>query len=471
MAIDNQTPQILPNAIASQATSADINVIPNTTTEYGAVSVAKGFPTETRLPLTNGGVPPKQQDMNGLLKLISSHSVFLQNGGTWTFDQDVSDAIGGYAANTILWYFPPDESPYQVRSMINDNTYNFVTNPEYIDGDHWEQVTSSGGGQGMRIGMVYAVTCSASYVPEGSLPCDGTEYSKSQFNDLWTNYLTGGTPLLNTCSYADYATAISTYGQCAKWAVDTVNETFKVPTIKDGSVIQQALSDSELGKAYNAGLPNIEGEQSYLAWRTYNEGHAGTGAFSSSTSSGGSGSNTTDGVNNARVIFDASLSNSIYGNSNTVQPEAVSLRYFVVVADGSINQSIMDWAAWASSLAGKANTDLSDISSLAKNTVSGLSMPSGVYDNLTLGSSGAQYTAPANGYFYIDKTSSAAGQYVYFGDSTDAAPGESCGSASYANNYHCSLLRPVKKGTKVKVYYTAAGVTNYFRFIYAEGAS
>ena len=94
---------------------------------------------------------------------------------------------------------------------------------------------------------MYPLTCAAGYVPEGSLPCDGTEYSKSQFNDLWTNYLTGGTPLLNTCSYADYATAISTYGQCAKFAVDTVNETFKVPTIKDGAVIQQALSDSELG--------------------------------------------------------------------------------------------------------------------------------------------------------------------------------------------------------------------------------
>ena len=362
MAIDNQTPQILPNAIASQASSADINVIPNTTTEYGAVSVAKGFPTETRLPLTSGGVPPKQQDMNGLLKLISSHSVFLQNGGTWTFNQDVSDAIGGYAANTILWYFPPDEAPYQVRSMINDNTYNFVTNPEYIDGDHWEQVTSSGGGQGMPIGTIYVLSCSAGYVPEGSLPLDGTQYTKAQFTQLWNNYLTGNDPLLLTCSYADYASDIATYGQCVKWAVDTVNETFKVPTIKDGSFIQQALSDSELGKCYKAGAPNITGDFTPTGAIGGIDELVGTtsGAFYKKSLLSKTFQTVT--TNGSYITgFDASRSSSIYGNSNTVQPEAVALRYFVVVADGSINQSMMDWAAWASSLSGKLNTDGSNL--------------------------------------------------------------------------------------------------------------
>lgn len=361
MAIDNQTPQILPNAIASQASSADINVIPNTTTEYGAVSVAKGFPTETRLPLTNGGVPPKQQDMNGLLNLISSHSIFLQNGGTWTFNQDVSDAIGGYAANTILWYFPPDEAPYQVRSMINDNTYNFVTNPEYIDGDLWEQVTSSGG-QGMKIGMIYALSCSPSYVPEGSLSVDGTQYTKAQFTDLWDNYLTGNNPLLLTCSYADYANDIATYGQCVKWAVDTVNETFKVPTIKDGSFIQQALSDSELGKCYKAGAPNITGDFSPTGDIGGIDEVVGStsGAFYKKSLRPRTFYTVT--VNGSYITgFDASRSSSIYGNSNTVQPEAVALRYFVVVADGSINQSMMDWAAWASSLSGKLNADGSNL--------------------------------------------------------------------------------------------------------------
>lgn len=42
-------------------------------------------------------------------------------------------------------------------------------------------------GQGVPIGTVYPCLCTADYVPEGALPCDGTEYTKEQFPDLW-NY-------------------------------------------------------------------------------------------------------------------------------------------------------------------------------------------------------------------------------------------------------------------------------------------
>lgn len=216
-------------------------------------------------------------------------------------------------------------------------------------------------GQGMPIGTIYALSCSASYVPEGSLPLDGTQYTKAQFTDLWNNYLTGNDPLLLTCSYADYASDISTYGQCIRWAVDTVNETFKVPTIKDGSFIQQALSDSELGKCYKAGVPNITGS---ITKQWVSRTATVTGAFLNSTKpTTGSGSPGTGGDANVTGVldFDASNSSSIYGNSNTVQPEAVSLRYFVVVANGEINESMMDWAAWASSLSGKLNTDGSNL--------------------------------------------------------------------------------------------------------------
>jgi len=216
--------------------------------------------------------------------------------------------------------------------------------------------------RGMPIGTIYALSCSPSYVPEGSLPLDGTQYTKAQFTDLWTNYLTGGTPLLNTCSYADYASDISTYGQCGKFAVDTVNETFKVPTIKDGSFIQQALSDSELGKCYKAGAPNITGDFTPTGAIGGIDELVGTtsGAFYKKSLLSKTFQTVT--TNGSYITgFDASRSSSIYGNSNTVQPEAVALRYFVVVADGSINQSMMDWAAWASSLSGKLNTDGSNL--------------------------------------------------------------------------------------------------------------
>ena len=127
---------------------------------------------------------------------------------------------------------------------------------------------------------------------------------------------------------------------------------FRVPLIKDGAVIQQALTDDELGKSYNAGLPNIEG--GFKASMLLKDGE-GYGAVTSerigSSSKGDSGHN----FYQQQFTLNASLSNSIYGNSDTVQMNAVALRYFVVVANGQTNQSMMNWSEWASSLQGKAD--------------------------------------------------------------------------------------------------------------------
>lgn len=184
--------------------------------------------------------------------------------------------------------------------------------------------------------------------------------------------------LLNTCTYSDYESDLATYGQCGKFAVDTTNGKFRVPLIKDGAVIQQALSDIELGKAYNAGLPNVTGSITVKS-----SSGAQTQLLTDSTSgvekNGAlyiSGTRTAYGIGQSSetnssapkdLSFDASLSNSIYGNSDTVQMNAVALRYFVVVANGQTSQSMMDWSAWASSLQGKANIDGSNWNSSVKN--------------------------------------------------------------------------------------------------------
>lgn len=129
---------------------------------------------------------------------------------------------------------------------------------------------------------------------------------------------------------------------------------FRVPLIKDGTVIQQALTSDELGKAYNAGLPNIEG--GFKASLLLNNGVTdATGAITSeklsSSSKGDSGHNFYQHL----YTLNASLSNSVYGNSDTVQMNAVALRYFVVVATGQVNESLMDWSEWNSSLTNKAS--------------------------------------------------------------------------------------------------------------------
>lgn len=105
-------------------------------------SIEKGFPDVTMTALNQGGKPPRGQGMNALLYRSSDQKVYLQNGGILTFDEDVSDAIGGYPQGAILDYVN-DGVFKKIQSLIDDNTYNFITNPEYIDNTHWKELLLS----------------------------------------------------------------------------------------------------------------------------------------------------------------------------------------------------------------------------------------------------------------------------------------------------------------------------------------
>lgn len=410
------------------------------------------------------------------------------------------------------------ESPLEVGLKIN----------EVIDG---LKNTSS-----LPIGTIIPVNANSSYIPEGTLPCDGAEYSKAQFEQLWENYIK--TSFLNTCTYEEYEQDLATYGQCGKFGVkpleydgsgltivgtptitneglasgfgtsdnitanlnileanelkittkfNYVNSTgtqvlywlnncglrltqesngaiavysqsgsifyqakssfgspaegdeiftelvvtptnaelkliinektysfkkadlsltltstlvgigssyyngntpfssvidlkefsitangqtvlscgignkFKVPTIKDGAVLQQAMTDGELGKSYNEGLPNITG---CYAGEMDKEGKSRiNGAFYIKSVSNAGCSN--EGEDGYIGYMDASLSDATYGKTDDislqkVQMNAVAVRYFVVVANGQLSESAMNWSEWASSLQAKANADLSN---------------------------------------------------------------------------------------------------------------
>ena len=238
------------------------------------------------------------------------------------------------------------KAEYNDLEQIHDDWLYFITD------DMQETITLSN-----CVGQIIQAICTSSYIPNGCIPCDGTEYTADRFIDFWTNYLTCQPAKILTCTYNEYNTEISTYGQCAKFAIDTSSQKFKAPTIKDGSIIQQAMSDSELGKAYNAGLPNITGQLSWGDRRPINM--VESGAFYNNN-----GSATTYYSNDATqtkpniTYFDASRSSSIYGNSDTVQPNAIALRYFVVVVDTYLNQSQLDWTTYTQSLNNKADKNL-----------------------------------------------------------------------------------------------------------------
>lgn len=98
--------------------------------------------------------------------------------------------------------------------------------------------------------------------------------------------------------------------------------------------------------------------------------------------------------------------------------------------------------------------------------ISSYSMPSSKYINLTLGASGTIYTAPANGWFYVWKTSTAVGEYILFANQNSAVA-DIIYSSTTGNQ--CRLLMPARKGDGISVQYSLNGDTRRFVFVYAEG--
>lgn len=137
-----QLPQILYQPFAQ---TGDRNTILNTPSvdEPQLANLQTGFPPITQKPVEDeNGIPPERKDFNGLGYLLSSFYFFTQCGGTYTFNQDVSDAIGGYPVGARLYYTASDGNVSIVESVLENNTYNFVTNPEYIDGVKWKTIWS-----------------------------------------------------------------------------------------------------------------------------------------------------------------------------------------------------------------------------------------------------------------------------------------------------------------------------------------
>ena len=97
--------------------------IPESATGSERASIATGFPDITMKSLADGGKPPRGEDFNGLFYLSTDQRVYVQNGGVITFDQNVSDTIGGYPKGAILDYVV-DNNFYKVQSVIENNTYN-----------------------------------------------------------------------------------------------------------------------------------------------------------------------------------------------------------------------------------------------------------------------------------------------------------------------------------------------------------
>ena len=157
--------------------------------------------------------------------------------------------------------------------------------------------------------------------PAGWLMCDGSAVSRSAYSEL---YVAIGT----------------TFGE------GDGSTTFNLPDLRGRTIQGVGTLGTEtytLGDSKDAGLPNITGSANVNQTYSGSPFSSGSfiGAFHSVDMDGQqyylSGRSTGSGWTN--VGFDASNSNSIYGNSTTVQPNTVVTNYIIKAKDHSLLQA------------------------------------------------------------------------------------------------------------------------------------
>lgn len=255
------------------AENGDKNTIPVTNTDSENPQLADltgGFPPITSLEPGDGGLPAERKDFNALGYLTTTYDFFYQAGGTYTWNDTIATAIGGYPLGARLWYTDANGDTNILRSTKGNNLDNFTTTPSYI-GTSWVKDTPTMSEVNLKIS-----TLLNTLYPVGAI------YIGTQATCPMSELMTGTT-----------------------WEIVATNRALWGGNGTNGDT------------TINAGLPNITG-----MFGGFN-GVTASGAFT--TQNRTDDGNRCDGGSyrwGNRTYLDASRSNSIYGASNTVQPPA-----------------------------------------------------------------------------------------------------------------------------------------------------
>lgn len=298
------TPQVLPVPFAEQG---DKNTLPNEPTGTNLACITEGFPAVTMIAREDGGLPPAGQDFNGLGNLLSQFYFFTQNGGSYTFNQSVSDAIGGYPLGARLWYIGADGAQV-LRSTKANNTDNFNNDSSYI-GTSWVPDT---------VTVAYVQQAILDALQQAHVVGDIKASLQTSNHNGWL--LCNGQAVSRT-TYASLFSIIGT-----KFGSGNGSTTFNVPDYR-GKFLRGlgGNSASTLYATQAEGLPNISGVVGRSRCLT-----GSSGAFYeeeiTGTTARGSGNNATE---IKKVHFNATRSSSIYGASSHVTPINMAVNYFI----------------------------------------------------------------------------------------------------------------------------------------------
>lgn len=452
---------------------------------------------------------PFMEEMNGMQYGITKQLAYNFQEGIPEYDTGTTYYIGSIVK--VL----EDNKPVLYTSLTDENLGN---NP-VTDATNWERLSFGGG---LEIGDIGIAPLGIDETKGKRRYLNGQIIIQDQYMQF-TNKVKSAVALYPTlaCTEEEWqATATMTVGgQVGKFVVNDEAGTIRLPKI---IMPIQGLTDlSKLAEIVEAGLPNITGEFGAF----YNNYLTGAFTVAQDGVTGHGSSNT----QNIRVSFDASRSNPIYGNSDTVQQEQIQYPYFIQVATGAetedniINEielnnpfffgmsqyfeSEPNNISWLKS-AGQYNSKAiypAYYDWLLKiyngtETVEGVSvklvtetyddydwvlntadetfrlplldgsedLPSDRYVNLTIKASGSTYTAPANGWYTARIVANSGSAWIHLANTNNGINAE-CISTEFTQP---KVNVEAKKGDVIELLYFNANTSNtdnYFRFVYAQG--
>lgn len=142
------------------------------------------------------------------------------------------------------------------------------------------------------------------------------------------------------CTEAEWQQSVTNYGVCGKFVYDSIENSVRLPKVT--GFVEGTIDPYALGNLVEAGLPNITGKFEAKGFNSdFGTINYGSGAFDVKVAGGydeTANAGSTNIVNTDVAEFDASKSNDIYGNANTVQPQSIKGYYYMVIATSNVDE-------------------------------------------------------------------------------------------------------------------------------------
>ena len=298
-----------------------------------------------------------------------------------------------------------------------------------------------GGGSGRNIGDIFITKRTDSGL-SGAVECNGGTYNTTDYDGDGSigELLEAGK--LDYISLTDYATAISTKGWCDKIGWNgTGNTQFRVPTL-NAHIVQTNNIPVDV-RVPGSGQVSINTDSSGDAQKV-----VARGSFPYVVQANGG----------------TTTSNTMYGAAG-LSDVATTERVMIQLFNGATNEAVATCTGVLADVAGLK--DMDNITPTGKEVIAHNAMPSSNTQVMTVGASGATYTAPADGYVVFTGLATATGQFAYIGSPT--FDNVAFQSSAVGNGEYIIFTIPVSKGQVFTVNYNLGG-TRTLNFVYANGA-